>query len=184
ECSVCLEDKRREEMLLLPCKHYLCITDECLMTPINLALQTSKPYRCCLLPIPPALLRPHLPTPLFTAYNRLHIASITTNPLYCANPTCSTFIEPSSILAGIGTCTECNTQTCRHCKMTAHKGVCKEDQEGNGVKALGKQRGWRECPGCGEMVEKTQGCNHVRCRCGQEFCYKCGKVYSVCPGRC
>mmetsp|Transcript_27656 Transcript_27656/g.81285 ORF Transcript_27656/g.81285 Transcript_27656/m.81285 type:complete len:342 (+) Transcript_27656:43-1068(+) len=31
------------------------------------------------------------------------------------------------------------------------------------------------CPRCHIIVERTEGCNHVRCRCGHEFCYRCGK---------
>jgi len=33
----------------------------------------------------------------------------------------------------------------------------------------------KECPGCGIVVEKTQGCNHMTCtKCKTEFCYVCG----------
>lgn len=32
------------------------------------------------------------------------------------------------------------------------------------------------CPQCGATVEKTAGCNGVRCRCGVHFCFSCGKI--------
>jgi hypothetical protein len=33
----------------------------------------------------------------------------------------------------------------------------------------------RRCPGCGIAVEKSGGCDHVRCTaCGCEWCYVCG----------
>lgn len=42
------------------------------------------------------------------------------------------------------------------------------------------ERGWRRCPspGCGHAVERTDGCNHVRCKCGCSFCYACGSAYA------
>jgi len=30
------------------------------------------------------------------------------------------------------------------------------------------------------LVERTQGCDHMTCRCGQEFCYRCGGLYGEC----
>jgi len=32
------------------------------------------------------------------------------------------------------------------------------------------------CPQCGVVVEKTSGCNHITCPCGQHFCHVCGKA--------
>lgn len=48
----------------------------------------------------------------------------------------------------------------------------KDDQA---VLDLAEQEGLRRCPGCGQMVERTQGCSHMHCRCGAVFCYSCGK---------
>jgi len=33
--------------------------------------------------------------------------------------------------------------------------------------------GMRICPQCKEGVEKSEGCLHMKCRCGFEFCYDC-----------
>ena len=30
------------------------------------------------------------------------------------------------------------------------------------------------CPKCKFWVEKNQGCNHMKCRWGTDFCYLCG----------
>ncbi|KAJ7597283.1 RWD-domain-containing protein, partial [Mycena floridula] len=30
------------------------------------------------------------------------------------------------------------------------------------------------CPGCNIRVEKSLGCNHMTCRCGMHFCFRCG----------
>lgn len=32
-----------------------------------------------------------------------------------------------------------------------------------------------QCPGCFQLVERSYGCNHIRCSCGTDFCYRCGE---------
>ena len=34
---------------------------------------------------------------------------------------------------------------------------------------------FKQCPYCRNWVEKTDGCNHIACRCGNHFCYFCGE---------
>ena len=34
----------------------------------------------------------------------------------------------------------------------------------------------RPCPACNMAISKTEGCNKMVCRCGQYFCYICGKA--------
>jgi hypothetical protein len=36
---------------------------------------------------------------------------------------------------------------------------------------------YKMCPFCTFWVEKSAGCNHMKCRCGKDFCYMCGGVY-------
>lgn len=36
------------------------------------------------------------------------------------------------------------------------------------------------CPGCGSRIEKTDGCDHMTCLCGYEFCYQCGETHCLC----
>jgi ATP-dependent RNA helicase DHX8/PRP22 len=31
----------------------------------------------------------------------------------------------------------------------------------------------KSCPSCGYTIEKTEGCNHVECRCGSHICWAC-----------
>ncbi|KAI3931606.1 hypothetical protein MKW92_011208 [Papaver armeniacum] len=42
------------------------------------------------------------------------------------------------------------------------------------------KRTTKQCPNpqCSVAIFRTEGCNHMSCsKCGQEFCYKCGKAY-------
>merc|ERR1711879_390206 len=45
----------------------------------------------------------------------------------------------------------------------------------------------KPCPECHIIVSRSQGCNHMRCLCGCEFCYVSGCMYKDCicgkPGR-
>ena len=42
------------------------------------------------------------------------------------------------------------------------------------------KRQWKfqRCPHCRLMVMRTEGCPHIICRCGGQFCYSCGGDYS------
>ncbi|KAF8107626.1 hypothetical protein N665_0119s0087 [Sinapis alba] len=42
---------------------------------------------------------------------------------------------------------------------------------------LARYKRWRRCQQCRVMIELAQGCNHMTCRCGHEFCYCCGAEY-------
>ncbi|KAN0108496.1 hypothetical protein V8E51_008238 [Hyaloscypha variabilis] len=44
---------------------------------------------------------------------------------------------------------------------------------------MAQEKKWKRCK-CGDMIELTQGCNHMRCRCGREFCYLCGEPWRTC----
>jgi len=37
------------------------------------------------------------------------------------------------------------------------------------------RRNTQGCPRCHVLVQRSEGCNHMSCRCGHEFCYKCGR---------
>lgn len=75
------------------------------------------------------------------------------------------------------------------CKREAH-GVgkdCPEDWELEQVLKMGEKSGWRRCYKCRTLVELTQGCTHVTCRCKAQFCYVCGGIWDAtlgCPNVC
>ncbi|KAI8883511.1 hypothetical protein K501DRAFT_184309, partial [Backusella circina FSU 941] len=54
------------------------------------------------------------------------------------------------------------------------------------VMLTAEKENWSRCPTCKHMVEKNNGCNHITCRCGTQFCYRCGSLYSFnrCVNRC
>jgi len=81
-------------------------------------------------------------------------------------------------------CPLCKKEYCLNCKDKWHKNMtCQEYQDSKDAKKCEDKflkfvRGanYKICPVCGAWVEKTQGCDNMKCRCGNHFCYKCGKV--------
>jgi len=45
-------------------------------------------------------------------------------------------------------------------------------------------KGIVKCPHCKNGIQKASGCNHMKCRCGHEFCWICLQrwPHSLCTG--
>jgi E3 ubiquitin-protein ligase RNF144 len=56
----------------------------------------------------------------------------------------------------------------------------KPEEEDETFKEFVKGAKFKQCPFCKVWVEKSDGCDHMKCRCGMEFCYECGGVYKEC----
>ncbi|KIY43295.1 hypothetical protein FISHEDRAFT_53809 [Fistulina hepatica ATCC 64428] len=113
---------------------------------------------------------------------------------YCPNPKCSALVqihddpdEPQAI------CPSCRQTLCVECRVRWHKGyTCEEYQaippderspEDQLLLQLAKAKNWRRCPNCKTIVELTIGCNHITCRCGTHFCFRCGSLWKRGQGR-
>ncbi|KAG8667668.1 hypothetical protein FPOAC1_012501 [Fusarium poae] len=59
----------------------------------------------------------------------------------------------------------------------SHNGPCGklEEEDLQSVLELAERTGWKRCGKCGHLIEKSVGCNHMICLCGNDFCYNCGK---------
>lgn len=81
-------------------------------------------------------------------------------------------------------CNHCRFKTCVKHKLPWHEGQsCDEfdiddsqierlEQEEATAKLLAKDS--RICPKCQECVVRSEGCDHMQCRCGKSWCYLCG----------
>ncbi|KAK8601820.1 hypothetical protein V6N13_058504 [Hibiscus sabdariffa] len=131
-----------------------------------------------------------------------------TEKVYCVFPRCSALMSKSEVLqytntvilgaehSGARKCVKCHCFFCINCKVPWHYDMTcsvykrrnphpvKEDAMFN---SLAKKRKWRECIKCKNVVELAEGCYHITCRCGYEFCYTCGlpwknkKATCTCP---
>jgi hypothetical protein len=46
-----------------------------------------------------------------------------------------------------------------------------------------KKMMFKKCPLCRSWVEKNAGCTYIACKCGTDFCYRCGELFDRDPCR-
>lgn len=115
--------------------------------------------------------------------------------VYCPNTNCG------KLLAGGGgdaadrpePCPYCRTEICPACRAAWHEGVTcaqyrmlPDDMRGTedrALVALAASSGWKQCPKCRHMVQRSYGCDYMACRCGAKFCYSCGHETRECQCR-
>ncbi|KAF8865870.1 hypothetical protein BDZ45DRAFT_579817 [Acephala macrosclerotiorum] len=182
DCVSCMEPGNKKEMAVLPCEHAYC--SECITGAFKSAFKSHTPFKCCGTTIPTTNFTAHLSNAFIQKYDLLLLELSTKKPTYCSSPTCSKFIPPSSIHGPIAICGSCRTRTCVACTKQEHSGVCKEDKDGKKVEELAKKKGWKQCPKCSQILERTEGCLHMTCRCRAEWCYACLKDWDVCRSTC
>ncbi|ETI28421.1 hypothetical protein G647_00870 [Cladophialophora carrionii CBS 160.54] len=148
----------------------------------------SFPPKCCAKPLRISVWGSMLEPDILDRYKEIEAEFSTNRPLYCASPKCSTFIPEGAMVPQdeLGLCPKCATSTCKHCRRlmddhavwdTAER-ICPKEEEGlTKLYELGSEKKWKQCPTCLNMVEKTEGCNHMDCICGVEFCYRCGNLF-------
>jgi hypothetical protein len=61
---------------------------------------------------------------------------------------------------------------CRHAQAAAFSIACTTF-----ILVHRREKKWKRCPSCRHVVERSHGCNHMKCRCGCHFCYACGEKY-------
>ncbi|KAI9658326.1 MAG: hypothetical protein M1821_002459 [Bathelium mastoideum] len=186
QCLACMEDADMDGMIELACTHWYCRQDIQRKSSVPLvqgltttgafeaALRARQPFECCNQAVPIRLYA-NAPRDFRPQYERMQLERATPNPLYCANQRCGQFIPPTHYQGpDEAMCDHCDHITCRLCRTPAHGNrVCPQDEGARQVERLANDRGWRRCPGCGEMVERDYGCNHMTCRCGSQWCYVC-----------
>lgn len=107
-------------------------------------------------------------------------AEITSKMSYhCKTPNCVGWVEILNRNLKNFKCATCNKVNCIPCKSIHEKMTCVEfrnlgltdGQKSNIlIKRLIRERKVMKCPKCGILVEKTRGCNHMKClKCNQEF---------------
>ncbi|KAK3366108.1 hypothetical protein B0T24DRAFT_637961 [Lasiosphaeria ovina] len=185
-CVACGDELLPDDLVRPPsCGHGFC--DACLVAGFRAALASKTPFQCCgaeqRLAVGDCL---SLPVGEKTQYEDMVLELTTPNPTYCSAAKCAAFVSPRFVIGDIATCQRCAARTCRHCNRPDHPGAfCKEDTETEAVKKLGLDKGWKTCPGCGHLIERTIGCLHMVCaKCQTAFCYRCSKRWRDCESTC
>ncbi|XP_025801584.1 probable E3 ubiquitin-protein ligase RNF217 [Panicum hallii] len=99
---------------------------------------------------------------------------------YCPNRQCGVMLETTGgKTPAMAFCPACSHPMCATCGTDwssegSGQHDCTEGPSAQLVKKLAEERRWKQCPKCRMLVEKTYGCNVMRCRCHFIFCYSCG----------
>ncbi|CAL5352841.1 unnamed protein product [Camellia sinensis] len=192
-CSICLEDTDVSQMFSVnDCLHRYC--SSCLKKHVEVKLLQGMLPKCphdgCKTELKIESCKNFLTSELYDLMSqRIKEYSIpATQKIYCPYPKCSALMSKAEALvntnnAGASMCERCRGLFCMSCKAPWHSNVscndykilnpypCAEDAKLN---SLARRNLWRQCVKCNHMVELAEGCNHIYCRCGYEFCYICG----------
>ncbi|KAK0116144.1 hypothetical protein ONS95_013175 [Cadophora gregata] len=182
DCISCMEAVREKDTAILPCNHIYC--GDCIKGAFKSAYKSRSPFQCCGTTIPTSSVARNLSSSFIEKYNLMVLELKTKRPKYCASSRCNKFIPPAEIHGPIAVCPYCKTRTCVACGNKEHSGVCTEDQAGRAVQALAQRQGWKQCPKCSQILERTEGCLHMTCRCKAEWCYSCLRSWNVCRSTC
>ncbi|KAF5975042.1 putative e3 ubiquitin-protein ligase ARI10 [Fusarium bulbicola] len=171
----------------LPCGHDYCLP--CLITAFELSLSCTWhfPLQCCNMEVPPEDIEGSLLANDIQQYREKWAEHTTMNRTYCSNSQCLKFIPPNNT-SDDGTpcygdeagCSACNEITCTKCKNKGHTGDCEQQVGPAQALILAETKGWRRCLRCGHLIELADGCSHMICVCGFEFCYECGEGLDSC----
>lgn len=157
ECVVCSEIR---ETVQLQCQHRYC--KACVTRLISDATvdESLFPPRCCDQTMPLSLIRPFISAELAAKIQQKAIEYGTPYRTYCTS--CGVFINLDNIEGHRGHCFRCDKDTCILCKGRYHDGDCPRDPALEGVLQLAREAGWQRCLGCHAIVERREGCNHIR----------------------
>jgi hypothetical protein len=182
------------ESFTLPCGHLFCISCIVEYTQHNVSSRkvplTCPNVECKKVITPQTTLRYLQNKPeLQSKYAGLFVEHSLgpENVVYCPNRVCSNplVVEMDNEDSPFASCPSCSTDICVQCKVRFHHGYdCEEYQQLAAsskddipVLKLAQEKNWKRCPGCKTMVERKEGCNHIVCPCGTEFCYLCTTRY-------
>eukprot|EP01117_Protostelium_nocturnum_P002834 TRINITY_DN13754_c0_g1_i1.p1 TRINITY_DN13754_c0_g1~~TRINITY_DN13754_c0_g1_i1.p1 ORF type:complete len:533 (-),score=158.03 TRINITY_DN13754_c0_g1_i1:49-1647(-) len=103
--------------------------------------------------------------------------AINFNPNYkkCPNPDCNFAIEMDGCTDQFPECGRCYSKWCIECNGKAHEGFECEQAKSDDDKMLelALKKDTKPCPHCKATIQKSGGCSHIICKCGNQFCYDC-----------
>ncbi|PSS19690.1 ATP-dependent RNA helicase [Actinidia chinensis var. chinensis] len=200
-CGICLEEKESWQMFTSEsCSHSFCY--DCTSKHIEAKIQdNTKVILCpgvdCKSPLDFDSCRQIIPNDVLVRWDESLCKSLIpdSQTVYCPFRDCLALLvnDSGEVIVKIK-CPSCHRSICARCHVPWHTEFsCKEFQRLNAKKRgkeeilvveLAKKKSWRKCPSCKMYVEKTDGCLHVICRCGNGFCYQCGSKWSKCSSGC
>ncbi|EDR13870.1 uncharacterized protein LACBIDRAFT_304985 [Laccaria bicolor S238N-H82] len=163
-CLICYDTVPHPESL--GCGHTYCTA--CLRHYLTLAQDTKKFPLVCMV--------------AFLSYLDKHPQELK----YCTTPDCSQIYQSNSTKAVLQ-CPSCLSTICPSCHEEAHEGITCDERKFYSSPAEQERltnewaamNGVKKCPTCGVWLEKTEGCNHMSCKCGAHICWRCMGVFTA-----
>ncbi|KAM0005328.1 putative transcription factor C2H2 family [Helianthus debilis subsp. tardiflorus] len=195
-CAICLEPKTASEMFknTKVCGHHFCTNcvREYVAAKIKENVTMVKcPDLNCKEVIGPQDCESIVPKEVLERWESILCESLImgSEKFYCPFKDCSAMmVDDGGEAVTVSECPSCNRLFCAQCKVAWHCGMsCGEfeswkkgesNREDNLLMDLAKNKNWMRCSKCKFFVEKVDGCKHISCRCGHEFCYGCGSAYT------
>ncbi|PIA50519.1 hypothetical protein AQUCO_01300927v1 [Aquilegia coerulea] len=200
-CEICMEGKEKEDMFEKnECCHSFC--SDCIGKYISAKIQenissVTCPDVNCKRVLEPEVCRSFVPEKVYDRWMNALCESyiLGSQKFYCPYNDCSAMlIDEGEEIVRQSECPTCRRLFCAQCRVPWHGDIsCENFQNLNEyekgrddimVMELAKQNKWSRCPNCKFYVEKKDGCLHITCRCGFQFCYSCGATWSQYHGGC
>ncbi|KAJ7980960.1 RBR-type E3 ubiquitin transferase [Quillaja saponaria] len=199
-CVICFEDADVEKMFSVDsCLHRYCFS--CMKQHVEVKLlngmMATCPHEGCKSEVNVDSCSKFLAPKLVEIISqRIKESAIpVTQKVYCPYPKCSVLMSKHDVLeytktvyigaeqSGARKCMKCDCFFCINCQVPWHYDMTCYDYKNSNpylraedckLKSLAEENKWRQCVKCNHMVELSEGCYHIYCRCGYEFCYTCG----------
>ena len=192
-CPICTDEISCAEQL--GCGHSYC--SQCLQHYLESAPHTKIfPLACigdegaCKVPISIPEIRRFLQPQVFKALVevafRTYLDQHTRELKFCTTPDCQQIyrLRPNATSSTLQ-CPSCFSTICSACNEEAHEGMTCEErrihkdpaEQDRLFNEWVARNGGKRCPRCRSVIEKTDGCNHITCRCGTHFCWKCEMTF-------
>ncbi|KAI0817384.1 hypothetical protein GGR55DRAFT_620202 [Xylaria sp. FL0064] len=187
ECVACGDSIPMKKLAKLECGHRWC--NKCLKRRFKVSIEDAQnmPPRCCTKDIIPLKHVNDLFNDDFKrTWNEKFARFLNRDCNYCPRANCRERIRPADLRhhsngRTSATCRKCNTEICGLCYHKWHKSRrCPADADTARFEKVAKEAGWKRCYHCQAMVELKEGCNHMTCRCGAQFCMMCGSKWKAC----
>jgi hypothetical protein len=173
QCVGCFKEVPLTRLITAPCQHKYC--PDCIYNMASLAMRTKTlfPVRCCGQEIPA---KPVAST-MSVRERKLYISRVDEHAVpaaerwYCPQTYCRRWIHPRNFAPSKPLkCPYCRALICLDCRDLAHNSrACVVDSSLDEVLRMARQKYWQRCFNCHTLVEKIEGCRHMKCVCRAEF---------------
>lgn len=180
-CEICVETKSSHESFgIKNCSHVYCT--DCVVNYVDSKLQENVTSIGCPIPNCNGLLDPEycrliLKPEMFEKWGRglCEAVIVGSQKFYCLFKDCSAMLIDDRVeVVRDSECPNCNRMFCAQCKVPWHAGIeCTEfkklnknerENEDIMLRNLAQKNQWRRCPMCRFYVERSLGCDAMRCR--------------------